>query len=69
MSAEPRPVLLVAEVLEILPIERSALYRLFRSGKLPCRKLGGRTVVRRVDLEAFLAELPAADFTKSEAAA
>lgn len=64
-----RPVLKVNEVLDILPIDRSSLYRLFRSGKLPCVKLGGKTVVRRADLDAFLTDLPAADFTKSEAAA
>ncbi len=61
---EPRPVLTVSEVLEVLPVARAGLYRLFRSGALPCRKLGGRTVVRRDDLEAFLAALPAAEFRR-----
>lgn len=68
MISTDRPILLVDEVLAILPIDRSTLYRLFKAGKLPCLKLGGRSVVRRTDLDKFLAELPAADL-KTEAAA
>lgn len=61
MNCTQRPVLLVDEVLEILPIDRSTLYRLFQSGKLTCRKLGGRTVVVRSELDQFLADLPPAE--------
>lgn len=68
MATTERPVLLVDEVLAILPIDKSTLYRLFKAGKMTPLKLGGRTVVRRADLDAFLASLPVADI-KSEATA
>lgn len=68
MTAADRPLLLVDEVLAILPIDKSTLYRLFKAGKMTPLKLGGRTVVRRADLDAFLAHLPVADI-KSEVAA
>lgn len=36
-------------------VSRATVYRLIRSGDLPVVKIGGRTVFRRADLEAFLA--------------
>lgn len=36
---------------------RTKLYELLRSGQLPARKLGKRTLILRSDLEAFLSNL------------
>jgi excisionase family DNA binding protein len=37
-----------------LSISRAQLYRLFKSGDLHFAKVGGRTLVRRMDLDALL---------------
>lgn len=58
MLSPERPVLSVEEVLQIIPIDRVTLYRMFKRGDLVCRKLGHRTLVRREDLQAFLDGLP-----------
>ena len=39
---------------EYLSISRAGLYRIFKSGALKPARIGGRTVVRRVDLDDFL---------------
>lgn len=44
----------VDETAEYLRISRATLYRLFREKKLVPARLGGRTLVRRVDADAFL---------------
>lgn len=44
----------VEEATDYLRISRSSLYRLFDSRAVPRTRVGGRTLVRRVDLDAFL---------------
>lgn len=50
----------IAEACERLNVGRSTAYRLMASGRLPARKIAGRTVVLATDLEAFLDNLPPA---------
>jgi excisionase family DNA binding protein len=44
----------VPEVCEKLRVGRTAIYKLAGDGRLRLTKIGGRTVVRDVDLEIFL---------------
>jgi excisionase family DNA binding protein len=37
-----------------LGVSRSSAWRLIKSGSLPCVRLNGRTLLRRVDLDALL---------------
>jgi excisionase family DNA binding protein len=55
---QDNPMLSVAQAVRILGIGRSTLYTLIKEGRLPVRKLGNRTLIMRVDLEQFIAELP-----------
>ena len=51
----------VAQVRELTGLSTSSVYRLFESGKLQRKKLGGKTLVLMTDLRAYLdAELKAA---------
>lgn len=45
----------VDEAASYLRISRAGLYRLLREGSLKPARVGGRTLLRKVDLEAFLA--------------
>jgi len=45
-----------AQAAEYLGIGRTLVYDLIRSGELPTVKIGRRTVLRTLDLDAFLAE-------------
>jgi excisionase family DNA binding protein len=49
----------VAETCAALRIGRTRLYEENRDGRLPAYKVGKRTLIRRSDLEKWLAELPA----------
>lgn len=49
--------LTVNETLTHLRISRATLYKLFREHRLRKRRLFGRTLVARSDLEAFVASL------------
>ena len=51
----PAGAMTVEETADYLRISRSGVYRLFNSGALPKGAILGRTVVRRVDVDAFLA--------------
>lgn len=42
------------EAADYLRISRAGIYRLMKNGALPRAKIGDRTVIRRVDLDAFL---------------
>jgi excisionase family DNA binding protein len=44
----------VKEAARYLGVSRANLYRLFKSGELRPAKVGGRTLVRRVDADALL---------------
>ena len=48
----------VMQVMDRLGICRDAVYRAIRSGKLPARKFGKRTLILENDLEAFIKSLP-----------
>jgi excisionase family DNA binding protein len=50
--------LTTAEAARSLGIGKTKLFELITSGALPAVRLGGRTLVRRDDLEAFTARLP-----------
>lgn len=45
----------VEEALTAMRISRSTFYELVKTGELPVAKVRGRTLVRRIDLEALLA--------------
>ncbi len=47
--------LTIPQALERLPVGRTTLYKLFRTGKLTPRKLEGRTAVAAEDLETYIA--------------
>lgn len=47
--------LTVGEAAAYFRVSRASVWRLLRSGELPRTRIGGRTVVRRVDADAFLA--------------
>lgn len=54
ISPGRQPLLLVPEVAEELRRTENSVYWLIKSGQLKAGKLGGRVVVRRSDLEAFI---------------
>ncbi|MBI3964772.1 MAG: helix-turn-helix domain-containing protein, partial [Chloroflexi bacterium] len=47
-----------ADAAKALGISRSKLYELLQRGELPAKKVGSATLIRRVDLEAWLAAQP-----------
>lgn len=53
-----RRVLTVEEFCEELGVTRSTVYRLLRSGDLTARKIAGKTVFLREDVEQWVAALP-----------
>jgi len=57
------PTLSIPQAGNFLGCGRSLIYRLIRTGNLPARKLGRRTVVLRRDAEALLERLPLASAT------
>jgi excisionase family DNA binding protein len=46
--------LTINETADYLRVGRVSIYKLIKEGKLRPAKIGGRTVVRRVDADAFL---------------
>ena len=60
MSLAEGDLLTVAQALRILPVSRSAFYRLLDNGEIPCVRFGGvggpraRVLVLRADLEAYV---------------
>jgi excisionase family DNA binding protein len=51
---QPSAAMTVLEAADYLRISRANLYRLFQTGELKPAKVGGRTLVRRVDADALL---------------
>lgn len=54
-SAESSAVLTINEAAIYFRISRAGVWRLLRTGRLKKIRIGGRTLVRRVDADAFLA--------------
>ncbi len=48
----------IADAAKAAGIGRTTVYSLIRTGKLPARKLGARTVILADDLEALIRSLP-----------
>ncbi|MFM9974214.1 MAG: helix-turn-helix domain-containing protein [Beijerinckiaceae bacterium] len=60
MMTKPLPLALsVADAATALGIGKTKLFELISRGDLPAIRLGGRTLIRRTELEAFAAGLPA----------
>ena len=51
----------VADVLRRVGISRTKFYQEINAGRLKARKIGSKTVVLEVDLQAYLDALPAYD--------
>ncbi|WP_036813508.1 helix-turn-helix domain-containing protein [Phyllobacterium sp. UNC302MFCol5.2] len=58
-AIEDRAALSTREACVYLNIGLTTLYRELQSGRLPFRKIGRKTVIRKMDAEQWLAELPA----------
>jgi excisionase family DNA binding protein len=58
MLMTSNPYLSVAEACDRLRIGRTKFYALVKTGLVPVRKLGDRTIVRTVDLDRFVDDLP-----------
>ena len=60
MSLAEGDLLTVAQALRLMPVSRSAFYRLLDAGEIPSVRLGGvggpraRVLVLRIDLERFI---------------
>lgn len=59
--------LTIAEAATYVGLHRTTIYRLARNGKLKIRKIGGRSILLREDLDALLESAPIVDF-EAEAA-
>lgn len=55
----PKIALSIEQALEVSNLGRTKLYELLKSGSLPARKLGRRTLILQSDLDAFLTSLAA----------
>ncbi|MES0206726.1 helix-turn-helix domain-containing protein [Mesorhizobium sp. LNHC209A00] len=55
-STNSPAVLTVSETAVYFRISRASIWRLLRSGDLKKIRIGGRTLVRRIDADAFLAK-------------
>lgn len=58
MSEKPVLSLSIKRAVELSGLSRSKLYELIQAGDLPIRKCGSRTIIRYVDLKAFIDALP-----------
>jgi excisionase family DNA binding protein len=56
-SSIPAAALTVDEAADYIRVSRATIWRLLKSKSLARIRIGGRTVVRRVDLDALLAKL------------
>ena len=55
-SSIPSAALTVDEAADYIRVSRATVWRLLKSKSLARARIGGRTVVRRIDLDAFLAQ-------------
>jgi len=54
MSAVTPAAFTIDQASEYLAVSRAQIYRLFKNGELKAAKVGGRTLVRRIDADALL---------------
>lgn len=59
---ELEPLLSVSEARAVLRISESGMYRLLRRRELPSVKVGGRTLIERAAIRAFIAERRTHDY-------
>ena len=50
----------VADLVEISGLSRATIFREMKSGRLPAKKVGARTLVLAVDWQTYLSSLPPA---------
>lgn len=48
----------IPEAVKASGIGRTTIFDMIKTGRLPAKKLGARTIILRSDLEAFVANLP-----------
>jgi excisionase family DNA binding protein len=59
VNQKPIPIAItIAEASALARVGRTLLYKNIRSGRLPARKLGNRTLILRTDLGKWLHDLP-----------
>ncbi len=58
-DSPPKLACSIKEAVQSTGMSRSALYEALKRGDLPARKAGRRTLIPFVDLQAYLASLPA----------
>lgn len=49
----------VPDAVRVSGLSRSAIYEAMRTGAIPAKKAGRRTLIRLADLDSYLASLPA----------
>jgi len=55
----------IPEAVKASGIGRTTIFDMIKTGRLPAKKLGARTIILRSDLEAFVTSLPYRTPTKS----
>ena len=55
----------IPEAVKASGIGRTTIFDMIKTGRLPAKKLGARTLILRSDLEAFVASLPSRTPIKS----
>lgn len=64
---EAHEYLFISEVCQVTRKSRGGVYEDFKAGRLTPLKIGGKTVVRSIEIRRYLDNLPIADFAKGHA--
>lgn len=56
----------IIEAGQYLGVARSLVYKLIKSKQLPLRKIGGKSMILKADLDAYIDRLPAVEVTHGE---
>jgi excisionase family DNA binding protein len=64
----PTLCLRIPEAAEAIGIKRARLYQMIAAGMITAHKIGARTVVKRTEIDRFLASLPEAEIGQRRAA-
>lgn len=59
LTSQPSLVVSINDLPRLIGLGKTRINELIKSGELPARKAGRRTLVLRADVEAFLQALPA----------